>query len=74
MFFRRGRKMECDIEKNKKLCPCTYTACSKTGKCCECIRSHWRRKELPGCLFPPELERTYDRSLAAFIDYWKDRC
>jgi len=23
--------------------------------------------ELPGCFFPPEIERTYDRSRAAFI-------
>jgi hypothetical protein len=23
--------------------------------------------ELPGCFFPPEAERTYDRSIAHFI-------
>lgn len=73
-FLRRGKKMECNIEKNKADCACTYTSCGKRGKCCECIKSHWRRKELPGCLFPPELERTYDRSLATFVDYWKDKC
>jgi hypothetical protein len=74
MFLRRKGKMECNLEANRSSCACTYSSCGKRGKCCECIRSHWRRKELPGCLFPPEVERTYDRSLSAFIEYWKDRC
>jgi len=65
--------MECKIEKNKSSCPCTYEGCSRTGKCCECLKFHWANKELPGCLFPPELEKTYDRSLATFIEYWKDK-
>ncbi|HUX99127.1 MAG TPA: DUF6485 family protein [Candidatus Deferrimicrobium sp.] len=64
---------ECNIAKNKKSCGCTYSSCEKRGKCCECIKSHWRNRELPGCLFPPEIERTYDRSLRTFINYWKDK-
>ncbi|MEX2722403.1 MAG: DUF6485 family protein [Candidatus Freyarchaeota archaeon] len=66
-------KTECNVEENLKDCKCTYTSCGKRGKCCECLRSHWRRGELPGCLFPPELERTYDRPLKTFIEYYKDR-
>ena len=65
--------MECDIKKNLKNCTCTYTSCSKQGKCCECIQYHWRSKQLPGCLFPPEAEATYDRSLKYFIEVWKDK-
>ncbi|MHA1430958.1 MAG: hypothetical protein ACTSRV_11300 [Candidatus Freyarchaeota archaeon] len=38
-----------------------------------CLHYHWKNGELPGCLFPPELEKTYDRSLRAFIEYYKDR-
>ena len=65
--------MKCEIEKNKANCPCTYTSCDKRGKCCECIRYHWKRGELPGCLFPPEVEGTWDRSIKAFIDAYKDK-
>ncbi len=56
-----------NLEENKKNCTCTYNPCSKKGKCCECLRYHWSRGELPGCLFPPDVEKTYDRSLEAFI-------
>jgi hypothetical protein len=59
--------MECEIEANLAQCTCTYEPCSRKGKCCECIRYHWRMGELPGCLFPPEAERTYDRSVAHFV-------
>ena len=59
--------MECSIETNLKKCTCTYEPCPRKGKCCECIEYHWRLGELPGCLFPPEVERTYDRSIARFV-------
>jgi len=59
--------MECNIEANLKKCACTYTGCSRMGKCCECIIYHKSRNEMPGCLFPPDIERTYDRSIGAFI-------
>jgi hypothetical protein len=71
--YQEATTMECNIAKNRSKCNCTYEGCSKKGKCCECIRSHWSNKELPACLFPPEIEKTYDRSLAAFIEYWKDK-
>jgi len=27
-------------------------------------------RQLPGCLFPPDAEKTYDRSLEKFIEVW----
>jgi hypothetical protein len=34
--------------------------------CCDCISHHRRSGELPGCFFPPDAERTYDRSTEFF--------
>ena len=62
--------MECQIEENRSRCPCTYEPCSRKGKCCERLRYHWEMGELPACLFPPEVERTYDRSLKKFISIY----
>lgn len=59
--------MECRKEKNLEKCTCTYPHCEKKGLCCECVAYHRERSELPGCFFPPEVERTYDRSIEAFI-------
>ena len=65
---------ECvNLEKNKEQCPCTYEPCSKKGICCECISYHWQLGELPACLFPPEVERTYDRSIERFIQSYQQR-
>ncbi len=58
---------ECKEKENKQRCTCTYEPCSRKGMCCDCIEYHWKMGELPGCLFPPEVERTYDRSLARFM-------
>ncbi|MEO0092328.1 MAG: DUF6485 family protein [candidate division WOR-3 bacterium] len=58
---------ECNIAKNKSICTCTYEPCSRKGKCCECILYHKKAKEIPGCLFPPSAEKTYDRSINNFI-------
>jgi hypothetical protein len=57
----------CAIEANKKNCNCSYEPCSRKGNCCECLRYHWSQNELPACLFPDAVERTYDRSLARFM-------
>ena len=57
----------CVQEKNLKNCPCTYHPCARKGLCCECISHHKAHGEVPGCLFPPEAERSYDRSLGAFL-------
>lgn len=63
--------MECEQEKNKMTCTCTYEPCSRKGICCECIAYHRKHRELPGCLFPPEVERTYDRSITRFVACYK---
>lgn len=62
-----GSNMKCSIDENRKKCACTYEPCSRKGKCCECITYHWKHRELPACFFPPEVEKTYDRSLNRFI-------
>jgi len=54
-------------EENLKECNCTYPGCSKKGRCCECVHYHRRMGELPGCFFPDDVERTYDRSIARFV-------
>lgn len=55
-------------------CTCTYTSCSRHGKCCECIAYHNRMGEVPGCLFSKEGERTYDRSVEAlYRDHMKNK-
>ncbi len=59
--------MECNLQQNRDNCGCTYSSCSRRGKCCECISYHKARGELPGCLFPPEAEKTYDRSIEYFV-------
>ncbi|MBN2326946.1 MAG: cytosolic protein [Candidatus Omnitrophica bacterium] len=54
-------------------CPCTYSGCDKHGKCCECLQYHLRMQQLPACCFPPDVERTYDRSFRKFIQTYQDR-
>ena len=71
-----GEKIElvtsCEnLETNLKNCNCTYVSCEKRGKCCECIRSHRLRGELPACFFPPEVEKTYDRSIERFVSLYE---
>ena len=61
--------VECNQEKLKESCPCTYSSCSRIGKCCECIQYHLRMDELPGCVFAKvskEAERSYDRTFKNF--------
>jgi hypothetical protein len=58
---------ECKISNNKTICNCTYEPCSRKGVCCECIKYHRDAGELPACYFPPEIERTYNRSIEKFI-------
>ncbi|MCK4614950.1 MAG: cytosolic protein [Thermoplasmata archaeon] len=62
--------MECKQPINAERCPCTYPSCSKHGLCCECIQYHLSLHELPACCFPPEVEKTYDRSFERFIKTW----
>ncbi|MDP8253546.1 MAG: DUF6485 family protein [Candidatus Kaelpia aquatica] len=62
--------MECKKDQNMKFCNCSYSSCSKKGICCECIKYHRDRGELPACYFNSSEEKTYDRSIENFIrDY-----
>lgn len=46
-------------------CRCTYTpACSKRGNCCKCVAYHRERGEATACMFTPDGEKSYDRSLS----------
>jgi len=64
--------MECHNRKeNLKNCTCTYPGCSRKGMCCECVRHHRKRGEIPGCLFPKDIEKTFDRSVERFLDSFK---
>ena len=65
--------MECNIEQNLARCTCTYEPSPRKGKCCECIAYHRDMDELPGCLFPPEAERTYNRSKWYFAQIYARR-
>jgi len=58
--------MDCKKETNLAACDCTYEPCSRKGVCCDCLRYHLKSRELPACAFPPEAERTYDRSFEHF--------
>lgn len=60
-------------KENLKDCPCTYPGCEKKGICCQCLRYHLSRGELPACCFPPKIERTYDRSIEKFIEIHRDK-
>ena len=59
--------MDCRQNKNSKTCNCTYEPCSRKGVCCECLRYHMQMQQLPACCFPPDVEKTYDRSFARFV-------
>jgi hypothetical protein len=58
--------MECKQEQNLVRCNCTYEPCSRKGLCCECITYHLNHRELPGCCFPDDVERTFNRSFENF--------
>jgi len=62
--------VECKQQENLASCNCTYPGCSKKGICCECLRSHLSQRELPGCCFPCDAEKTYDRSFEKFAQVW----
>ncbi len=64
---------QCNVAANKKDCTCTYEPCSRKGVCCECLAYHRRSGELPACLFPADVERTYDRSGERFVEVLGER-
>ncbi len=57
-------------DRNMAFCTCSYPGCSKHAVCCECIQSHLQSRQLPGCCFPRDAEKTYDRSFEAFARAW----
>ena len=60
--------MKCvNQKKNNTFCTCTYPGCPRKGLCCECIQYHLSNKELPGCFFPSDAEKTYDRSREYYL-------
>lgn len=58
---------ECKLAENLKDCSCTYMSCNKRGLCCECVKYHRAKKEIPGCFFSEKDERCYDRSIRNFL-------
>ncbi|MBF0331115.1 MAG: hypothetical protein HQL17_04200 [Candidatus Omnitrophica bacterium] len=60
--------MECLKEQNLKDCGCTYPGCSRKGMCCQCVRYHRAKGAIPGCFFPRDTEKTYDRSLTNLLE------
>lgn len=63
--------MECRQKENFKNCPCSYPGCPRKGICCQCIRHHHEKDQLPACYFSPEVEKTYDRSIKKFMESFK---
>ena len=62
--------MECKKERNMDFCSCSYPGCSRKGVCCECLQYHLKSQQLPGCCFPSDIEKTFDRSFRAFANAW----
>ena len=60
-----------NLERNLGSCTCSYPSCSRKGNCCECLAYHLSNNELPACAFPPEVEKTYDRSFRRFAQIYK---
>lgn len=54
-----------NIKHNLADCSCTYD-CEKKGLCCQCVAYHRKMRQIPGCFFSAQGERTYDRSYANF--------
>ena len=65
--------MECKKSRNAQFCNCTYPGCEKHGICCECLQYHLKSRQLPGCCFPQEAERTYDRTFEHFARLVKEK-
>ncbi|HON08490.1 MAG TPA: DUF6485 family protein [Verrucomicrobiota bacterium] len=63
--------MECKKEKNLRRCNCSYPSCGNKGTCCDCLHYHLQMRQLPACFFPPDVERTYDRSFERFAELVK---
>jgi hypothetical protein len=40
----------CQLDENKKNCPCPGTGCERHGACCKCVMYHREQGNLPVCL------------------------
>jgi hypothetical protein len=58
--------MECTFEQNKATCTWAYE-CGKKEKCCEYVSYQRKMKQIPGCFFSKDGERSYDRSFKRFV-------
>ncbi len=58
--------MNCKQDTNLKNCNCTYDPCPRKGVCCDCLSYHLKARQLPGCCFPGDSERAYNRSFEFF--------
>ncbi len=65
--------MECNTEKNRKRCNCSYEPRSRKCRCCDCLFYHFKSGELPACFFPDDIEKTYDRTIENFIKTYQKR-
>ena len=65
---KREAAMDCHKADNLRACNCTYQSCPRKGMCCECVSYHRDNGQLPACFFPPEVERTFDRSYRRFAE------
>lgn len=64
--------MECNKDQNKENCNCLYP-CNRKGVCCECIAYYRKMGHLPACFFPDDVEKTYGRSIAKFLETVQER-
>lgn len=65
-------KEECpNLNDNTAFCTCTYEPCPRHGLCCQCVQYHQKRNQVPGCFFPAEIEKTYDRSYRKFAETYR---
>ena len=67
---------DCNQAELAKDCSCTYSTCSRRGKCCECIQYHLKKDELPGCVFAKiskEAESSYNRDFEYFAKLVLDK-
>ncbi|MDD3587115.1 MAG: DUF6485 family protein [Thermoguttaceae bacterium] len=58
--------MECKKTENLTRCTCTATSCERRGMCCECVAHHLAKRQVPGCFFDTEGEKTWNRSFEHF--------
>lgn len=62
-------KSKCpNLKANMEFCSCSYTACDKTGLCCQCVQYHRKMNQIPGCFFSSKGEKSYDRSFSKFCE------